>query len=95
MTVAAAPEAMKDTITPPLQVGVHEAGEKMAVTPFGRPVVAEKETDAGVPLTKETANVDVPLVAPWTTVKLAGEGAPRLKSNGTTAAVTVKDMVVV
>ncbi len=81
--------AENDTVT--VQVGVHGLFVKVAVTPEERDE-AENATCADVPLTRVVTIDEVGLVAPWTTVRLAGDGVERLKPKG--ARVTVSDSVV-
>ncbi len=62
-----------------MQVGLQPLFVKAAVTPVGS-VEVEKVTGVVVPLTRVAIIDDEGLVPPWTTVRLAGEGVPRLKS---------------
>jgi len=80
-----------ENATVTVQVGLHGLLVNVAVTPEGRPV-AVKVTPVVVPLTSVAMIDDVGLVAPWTTVRLAGAGVDRLKSKA--GAATVKDSVV-
>jgi hypothetical protein len=84
--VVAVAVAVNETVT--VQVGLHGLFVKVAVTPVGSVDVTEKVTGAVVPTPRVAIIEEVGLVVPWTTVRLAGKGVERLKSNET-AAVTV------
>ncbi len=86
---AALTVAEKETVT--VHVGLHGLFVKVAVTPVGRPE-AEKVTGVVAPLTRVAVIDEVGLVPPWTTVRLPGDGAPKLKSKP--GAETVSDSVV-
>ncbi len=81
--------AEKDTVT--VQVGLQGLLVNVRVTPVGSPE-AEKVTGVVVPVDSLAVTMDDGLVAPWTTVRLLGEGVERLKSKG--AGETVSDSVV-
>ncbi len=79
--------AENETVT--VQVGLHGLLVKAAVTPLGKPD-AEKVIEL-LPLTRVAIIDDDGLEAPWTTVRLLGEGVERLKSK--VGAATVNEIV--
>jgi hypothetical protein len=81
--------AVNETVT--VQVGLHGLFVKVAVTPVGRAEV-ENVTGVVVPDDRVAVIEEVRLVEPWTTVKLLGEGADRVKAKG---AATVRERLVV
>ncbi len=86
---AAVEVAEKDKVT--VQVGLQGLLVNVPVTPVGSPE-AEKVTGVVAPVDSLAVTMDDGLVAPWTTVRLLGEGVDRLKSKP--GAATVKESVV-
>jgi hypothetical protein len=88
--VEAVEVAENETVT--VHVGLHGLLVNIAVTPLGREEVL-KVTELVEPLVRVAVIDDEPLVPPWLTVRLLGEGVERLKLNA--AAVTVRVKVAV
>jgi hypothetical protein len=88
--VVAVAVAENETVT--VHVGLHGLFVRVALTPVGSADV-ENVTDAVGAFTNVAIIEDEGLVAPCTTVRLPGVGAPRLKSKA--GAATVKERVVV
>jgi hypothetical protein len=72
-----------------MQSGLQGLFVKVAVTPVGK-VDVDKVKGTEAPLMIVAVIEEVGLVEPWTTVRLLGEGTPRLKSKG--AGLTFNEM---
>jgi len=87
--IVAVAVAENDTVI--VQVGLHGLLVNDAVTPLGMPD-AENVTEAVDPLTRVASIDDEELVEPWTTLKLLGDGADKLKSKAGAATVNEREV---